>query len=174
MEVNKYDILDEVKQYSGRNENLLAELRRKTVVEIQDIKMRIKEDGVVIGISPPDSLLNQHTRGEITNLIRIFFNRMRERREDGALCPIFPLSLYLVGEYSPKHRWHYHGIIKVNNILVLDKIKRRCQKLFGRTITEQMNNSVNYINYMFKQYECPEHGTYYPWQKEECYIHVEH
>lgn len=164
---------DPVKDIQRRKEDSLADLRLKQVAEINVMKQGIIQDGVAIGISPPDSILDKYTRKEITDLIRVFFKRVRARGSDGRIVPIAPLALDLVGEYSPKHRWHYHGIIKVSNIVVLDSIKARCRKLFGRTITEQINNTSNYINYMFKQYECPEHFLFYPWVKEECYIHID-
>jgi len=163
---------DEVKKFIAVVRKPLAELRQKQVAEISGIKDLINGDGVAIGISPSDKTLNEYTRGEITHIIRVTFNRLRARGSDGVLVPVAPLALHLTGEYSPQHRWHYHGIIKVNNIVTLDRIKKRLNKLIGRTVTEQINNTENYINYMFKQYISDE-NNYYMWDKDECYIHVD-
>lgn len=163
---------DHYKAFVKRSEKPLAELREKTLGEIRDIRAGIGDlvHGVAIGISPTDKVLNEYNRGEITNIINRMFKSMRMRGSDGALSPIAPLSLLLVGEYSPKHRWHYHGIIKVNNITTLEAIKKRLRKSIGRTVTECINDTENYVDYMFKQYECPKHGMYYDWNKKECTI----
>lgn len=164
--------LDVVKQYQKRVGKPLAELRAKQLLDIERCKASIETDGVAIGISPTDAILNKYDRVEITNVIIKIFKRIRARDRDGALRPITPLAVHLVGEYSDKHRWHYHGIIKVDNILILDKIKKRIHQVIGRCVTEQIRNEEQYIDYMFKQYECQAHGDYYCWDPKECYIHI--
>lgn len=164
--------LDVVKEYTKRVGKPLAELRAKQLLDIVQCKASIEPDGVAIGISPSDSIINKYTRGEITDTLIKIFKRIRVRGSDGALVPVAPLALHLVGEYSQKHRWHYHGIIKVDNILILDKIKKRLHQVVGRVVTEQIRNEEQYIDYMFKQYECMEHGDYYCWDPKECYIHI--
>lgn len=166
---------DEVKAFVKRSLPPLAELRQKTLEEIQLIKEGIAPyvQGVVIGISPTDKMLNDHTRGEITNYITNIFKRIRIRDETGVLVPVHPLSALLVGEYSNKHRWHYHGWLKVDNIKILEAIKKKLRSKVGRTITESVGNAVYYTNYMFKQYECPDHGYYYQWDNKECIVRVD-
>lgn len=167
-------ILDdtEYKAFVQRSEKPLAELRKKMLGEIEEIKMRSDRytKGVAIGISPNDNMLNHYKRGQITDIITGIFKKLRAKGSDGRIVPIAPVALLLVGEYSPKHRWHYHGLIVVDNIVILEKIKRKINNIIGRTVTEQINNVVAYINYMFKQYECPSHGLYYVWNKKECVI----
>lgn len=162
-----------VNDWKQRVDKPLADLRAKTIIEIKKLKQSIDTDGVCIGISPNDGILNKHTRGELTEFIQKLFERMRIKGVDGHLNPIKPLVLVLVGEYSPKHRWHYHGIIKVNNIVTLDKIKKKINQIIGRCITEQIRNDESYIDYMFKQY-IGDDSNYYVWNKDECYIEVKH
>lgn len=163
-----------VKTFIKRSEPPLAELRLKTLAEICEIKCNANDyiSGMAIGISPTDKVLNQFNRGEITMLITKIFKTIRERGVDGAVRPIGPLSLLLIGEHSPSHRWHYHGLIKVNNIVTLDHIKKRLTRVIGRTVTEQINNTENYLNYMFKQYECPKFGMFYKWDIKDCMIRM--
>jgi len=167
--------IDTIKEFLRQSEKPLAELCQKTLQEIEIIKEDIDEytAGVAIGISPTDKILNELSRGEITQLLTKIFMRIRMRGSDGRAEPIAPLSLLLVGEFSPKFRWHYHGLLKVNDVTTLDYIKRRLNKVIGRTVTEQINNTVNYVNYMFKQYECPEHGYFYNWNIKECLVRVD-
>lgn len=163
---------DLVKEYIAVVNRPLAELRRLSVAQISAIRDHIRDssimDGVCIGISPSDKTLQEYDRGEITDMIIRTIKRMRYRGSDGRLVPIAPLHLIIVGEYSPQHRWHYHGIIKVNNIVILDKIKKRLNQVIGRTVTEMIMNAERYDKYMFKQYIADE-NNYYVWSKEDCY-----
>jgi len=165
-------IHDNVREYVERVGKPLAELRARDLMDIKDCKDKIERGGVAIGISPTDTILNKFDRGEITEMITKIFKRIRVRGSEGALVPLAPLTLHMVGEYSPKHRWHYHGLINVENIIVLDKLKKRLNTVIGRVVTECIRNEEQYIDYMFKQYECIEHGDYYKWDRKECFIHV--
>lgn len=156
-----------------RNEKPLAELRSKNMVEIYNLKQKAPTGGVAIGISPADSVLDNHSEMEITKLIYKIVSKMRSRGSDGALVPIAPLDLYIVGEYSPKHRWHYHGIIKVTNIEILNKIKKKLSHMIGRTVTEQIKHEPNYIDYMYKQYTDIDNGYFFEWDRQKCYLHYE-
>lgn len=164
--------IDEVKEYERIVKKPLAELCAMRLKRMVAIKGQIREDGVAIGISPKDAILNQLDREETTILINDIFNKARRKDESGTIVPLHPLSVQLIGEYSPKHRWHYHGIIKVQDIRILDYIRRRITAKIGRCQTEQIRNTKDYINYMFKQYESPEFGLYYPFIENECYINI--
>lgn len=165
--------LDYVKEFNRRVGIPLAGLRAEQLLDVIKCRMSVDSGGVAIGISPRDSILEKYTRGEITNMIYKIFKRIRARGSDGGLVAIAPLTLHLVGEYSPRHRWHYHGTITVENIVILDKIKKRINTTIGRVVTEQITNENNYINYMFKQYTNTDIlSTYFPWNRDECYIHV--
>lgn len=164
-------------EWQRRRADTLADLRRKNAVEIEGLKNAIHGSavvyGVAIGISPKDEVLKQFTRGEITHLINKIFKRMRIRGSDGTndiVRPIAPLILTLVGEYSPKHRWHYHGLIFVKNIEILQYIKKRLTKVIGRTVTENIRCVHTYVDYMFKSYECDDHKDFMLWVKDDCYL----
>lgn len=165
---------DNVKDYIRAKVRPLADLRaerRQDAIRCHD-SIDVN-GGVAIGISPTDSILDKYTREELTATITKILQRMRMRGSDGRLVPVAPLSLILVGEYSEKHRWHYHGIIKVNNVVILDSIKRKLRQIVGRTITEEIREDEKYIDYMFKTYLCPEHGDWYVWDREACYTKIE-
>lgn len=154
---------------SGAEVKPLADLRAKMVQEVEELKRNVVTGGVAIGISPTDQVLAKYKRGEITQLIFKLFKNSKTRAVEGTLVPEAPVSLSLVGEYSPKFRWHYHGILKVKDVTVLERFKRRITRVIGRCVFEQIHHYNEYIDYMFKQYKNdPFH--YYPWDKKECYI----
>lgn len=165
---------DSVRDYIGVVSKPLAELRQKSRAEISSIidSLNAESYAVAIGISPTDSWLNDHPRLESSLCIHKMFSYMRKRESSGALVPVAPLSLVLVGEYSDKHRWHYHGMIYVKNIVVLDSIKRTIQKKVGRVVTELIKDKESYINYMFKQYVGDE-MDYYVWDRQACFIMID-
>lgn len=171
---NTIDSTDLVKAWVARGSDTLADLRADQDLVIMSLIDNIDTRGVAIGISPNDSILEKYSRGEITDILYNMFDGMRVRGSDGGLVPIAPLTLTLVGEYSPKHRWHYHGIINVTDIKTLEKIKSRIRTKIGRVITEQINNTENYKRYIFKLYLNTKDRTYFCWDKKECYIHVSH
>lgn len=166
--------LDTVKEYVERVGKPLADLRAKALQDAIQCRHSVNPEGVAIGISPCDNIIDKYSRGEITDLIYRLFKKIRARGSDGGrMVPIAPLALFLVGEYSPKHRWHYHGIIKVDNIVILDKIKKRINRVIGRCVTEDIRDTEKYIDYMFKQYTDATHSHYYVWDSKECYIHYQ-
>jgi len=157
---------DVVKSYKAEIDKPLADLRQKKVAEIRDIMKDMSMDGISIGISPSDVTLDKYERGEITNMIRNMFKRMRASDGQG-----LSLTLILVGEYSPVHRWHYHGVLKVKNIKIVERIRKKLNTLIGRTVTEQIRNTELYKDYMFKQYIADD-MDYYMWDSKECYINI--
>lgn len=175
---------DEVKRYIARRSKPLAELRAKNaweICELKDVLNDTMKHGCAIGISPRDDVLNKFSRGEITHIIKSIFKRMRIRSLVASKMSLtadahpplsHPITLALVGEYSESHRWHYHGIILIDNIVLLSNLKKRISKFVGRTVSETIRNVPNYIDYMFKQYECDEHGSFYDWDRKECYLEV--
>lgn len=175
---------DEVRRYISRRSTPLAELREKNAWQIQELKTVLYNapvmKGIAIGISPRDDILNNNTRGMITKKIKGIFMNMRSKTlfktpgiVAGSSPPPRPFMLVLVGEYSPGNfRWHYHGMMLCDNINVVMSIKHRLNKLIGRTITEQVKDTVLYTNYMFKSYECDTHKDFYDWDKKECYLEV--
>lgn len=173
--INDYAPLEDSQEYKAfvsRSEKPLAELREKMLLEVALIKEDIHKHyscGVAIGISPTDTVLQKYDRGEITKSIESIFKRASNRRP-GAPESRGRFDAILVGEYSPQFRWHYHGILIVENVLILEKVKRILNKLIGRTIVEQINNVPRYVEYMFKQYDNTTYGTYYPWNVMECIV----
>lgn len=161
------DNIDNVKAFLKRNETDLAELRIKTLGKIKEIRDKIVEDGVAIGISPDDNML-KNNRTKVTEIIFNMFKKFRVKTEGRMIPP--PLSITLIGEYSNSHRWHYHGIIKVTDIIILDKIKRMIKRRVGRCVTEQIRNVPLYIDYMFKQYNNPQ--SFYPFTSS-CYLQID-
>jgi len=164
----------QIKAFNRRSENTLAELRRKNACEIAEIKKEIVDsklcNGLMIGISPKDDVINTMSRGEISKLIYDIFRKARERLSTGALVPVANLSLVLIGEYSPAgHRWHYHGLIHVKDILTLERLKRRISLRVGRCVSGHVMNTEIYLGYMFKQY-VEDFNNFYVWNKEECYV----
>lgn len=104
------------------------------------------KNSVVIGISPRDDVLNKcENHAELNKLIK---DTIRNTRGIN--------SIFCVGEWAPHtHRWHYHGIARFEDILALERVKRKLSRFIGRTITEQLKDEEAYEDYMFKVYEEP-------------------
>lgn len=134
----------------------LAQLRENSLREVAVVKNRLRaiaNVGVSIGISPSDDTLKRYSIEEINSRILKYLMRQREVGIVFAKGEGMPPPALLVGEYSNKHRWHYHGVIIVKNIKTLDKIKRGLNNSIGRCVTEEISYVESYVNYCFKQYE---------------------
>lgn len=102
---------------------------------------------VAIGISPTDTIIQNNTHDGINAIVKRIMKRRR-------------IKFFVVGEWSPKHRWHYHGIVDVRNTIydsmkTLDLLKKSLTRQIGRTQTEQIQNEPAYVDYMLKCYENP-------------------
>lgn len=156
-------------EYFERKLNALADLRENDIREIAIIKSMLHDtmaSGLAIGISPTDEILRKYHRGCLTKEINKLVYGIRERK-DARMVRIRPLAFYIVGEYSDKFRWHYHGLIKVKDVKTLDKIKRKLQDKIGRVVVEQIRNVPQYLEYMFKQYT--RNDKFYNWERKKCY-----
>lgn len=170
---NTQTVAGDYEEWAGEKKRVdlqsLANLRATMVLEIGTIIKNFVTDGVAIGISPNDDVLHRFNKGEIShNLYKIFKNG-KARGSNGALVPEAPVWVCLVGEYSPSFRWHYHGILRVANVDVLERFKKRIQRLIGRCVCEQIRNYNEYVKYLFKQY-LEDQQNFYPWNKDICYV----
>lgn len=163
--------IDVVKAFVARSSSPLAELRANGLaVKEETIKWMdsMVSWGVCIGISPRDDILNKYKRSEINNIIYKIFKRLRERDGvTGALAPVARLSLVLVGEYSDKLRWHYHGLVNVKNIDTLERVKRILQRSIGRVDTQLLRDYNKYKAYMFKRVDDNKASGFFTFTKED-------
>lgn len=134
---------------------LLRENSLKEVAVVKNTLRQIAHKGVSIGISPSDDTLKKYSIEEINTRIQRYLMRQRESGIVFAKGEGMPPPALLIGEYSNKHRWHYHGVIFVKDIKTLDKIKRGLNNTIGRCVTEEIKYVESYVNYCFKQYDDP-------------------
>lgn len=116
---------------------------------------------LMITINASDQNMAKYTPKEMSQDMRDTFKRMR--------CK---LSVILVGEYSKKMRWHYHGLINVENVDILDRVKRTVVRRYGNTLTELIKDQVAVVDYMFKQYTKKDLTVFYPWNDSKCFVQV--
>lgn len=145
--------MDPIKEYIDARNKPLAQLRANGIqllAKVRGVLSNIATVGVSIGISPRDEILNNNTHAEINLMIYNYLSRVREGGRD-ARCPMPPPFL-IIGEYSPQHRWHYHGAILVHEMRTLDRIKRYISRKIGRCVTGQISFVESYVDYCIKTY----------------------
>lgn len=162
---------DLVKNYMIERSQPLAQLREnglRNMAQVKDVLRSIANVGVSIGISPRDTVLSEMNHTEINKIINDYLLRVREG-DAGARCP-HPPPFLVIGEYSPQHRWHYHGAIAVKEMKTLDRIKKYIQRKIGRCVTAQISYVESYVDYCTKTYKDDSPLKVYSIFNDDCYV----
>lgn len=129
----------------GEEQNLVSSppklIDHETKVELYGRLSALCDRGVEVTITFKPQLHDAFTPNVLTQMVRQLLQRYRHR---------YKFSIILIGEYSKKGKYHFHGAMladgKFTNI-----IQRRLTREFGRTEIEYIRYSEGWAIYCMKK-----------------------
>lgn len=137
---------DNIQDMAGGNDTLSSPRQRNEMTkrDIEEIRHQLNtmESGVEITITFRPVFRGLYSSGSLTRMVGEVIEKTRVKKDEY-------LEIMIIGEYSKTGMFHHHGIIKASGRLV-DLIRRKLTKTFGRIEVKMIRNVPLYIDYILK------------------------
>lgn len=120
---------------------------RPIEVNVKELEDRLlllvkQKDPLEVTVTFREELRDFYKGFTLTNMVAKCFNRTRLQEGDY-------IEVIMVGEYSAVGHYHMHGIMRTTPRLV-DLIRRKLKKEFGRVEIQQVRYPNSYVGYILK------------------------